>query len=90
MVMTHLEVPGIYILDRSFAGTQKIQNTPPFRTGRQALDIGCGNGKFLQQAAERWGGKRRVSSSTTGAVSVCRDSGLNVSHGDLHSAAFPR
>jgi hypothetical protein len=43
----HLDVPAGSVLAGQLFGRLKYRNTPPFRSGRQALDIGCGNGKFL-------------------------------------------
>ncbi len=83
----HLEVPGIYILAGRLLGRLKYRNSPPFRSGRQALDIGCGNGKFLIKL-RALGWEVQGVEFNAGAVAVCRDSGLNVFHGDLHAAGF--
>lgn len=83
----HLEVPGIYLLAGQLLGRFKYSNTPPFRSGRQALDIGCGNGKFLIKL-QALGWEVQGVEFNAGAVEVCRASGLNVFHGDLHAAGF--
>ena len=84
----HLDVPGVYILLGQLFGRTKYRNTPPFRSGRQALDIGCGNGKFLGKL-RILGWEPQGVEFNEGAVNVCRDNGLTVSHGDLQSAGFP-
>ena len=84
----HLDVPRIYILAGQLLGRLKYRNTPPFRSGSQALDIGCGNGKFLIKL-RALGWEVQGVEFNAGAVEVCRNSGLNVFHGDLHAAGFP-
>ena len=79
---------AIYILAGQLLGRLKYRNTPPFRSGRQALDIGCGNGKFLIKL-RALGWEVQGVEFNAGAVEVCRESGLSVSHGDLHAAEFP-
>jgi len=83
----HLEVPRVYIFLGRLLGRLKYGNTPPFRNGRQALDIGCGNGKFLVKMRDI-GWEVRGVEFNAGAVEVCRNSGLEVFHGDLHAAGF--
>jgi SAM-dependent methyltransferase len=85
---THLQVPAGYLLAGQLLGRLKYRNTPPFRSGRQALDIGCGNGKFLVKL-RALGWEVQGVEFNAGAVGVCRDSDLNVFHGDLHAAGFP-
>ncbi|MDB4516434.1 methyltransferase domain-containing protein [Crocinitomicaceae bacterium] len=84
----HLEVPRGYILAGHVLGRLKYRNTPPFRSGRQALDIGCGNGKFMIKLRTLGWDVQGVEFNA-GAVEVCRDSGLSVVHGDLDAAGFP-
>ena len=84
----HLDVPRIYILAGQLLGRLKYRNTPPFRSGSRALDIGCGNGKFLIKL-RALGWEVQGVEFNAGAVEVCRNSGLNVFHGDLHAAGFP-
>jgi len=84
----HLEVPLAYIIAGHLLGRLKYRNTPPFRSGRQALDIGCGNGKFLVKLRDL-GWEVQGVEFNAGAVGVCRECGLSVSHGDLHAAEFP-
>ena len=83
----HLNVHGKYILAGKLLGRMKYRNTPPFRNGRQALDIGCGNGKFLLKL-RALGWEAQGVEFNAGAVAVCHDSGLKVFHGDLESADF--
>lgn len=84
----HLEVPGGYLLAGHLLGRLKYRNTPPFRGGGRALDIGCGNGKFLLKL-QALGWQVQGVEFNAGAVAVCRESGLDVVHGDLLSAHFP-
>jgi 2-polyprenyl-3-methyl-5-hydroxy-6-metoxy-1,4-benzoquinol methylase len=83
----HLDVPAGYVFAGQLLGRLKYRNTPPFRSGRQALDIGCGNGKFLVKL-RALGWEVQGVEFNAGAVEVCRASGLNVFHGDLQSAGF--
>ena len=84
----HLKVPALYIVVGQLLGRLKYRNTPPFRGAGKALDIGCGNGKFLLKLREL-GWEAQGVEFNAGAVAVCHDSGLQVFHGDLHAAAFP-
>ena len=84
----HLDVAGKYILAGRFLGRIKYRNTPPFRSGRQALDIGCGNGKFLVKL-QALGWEVQGVEFNEHAVEVCRNNDLKVFHGDLHAAGFP-
>ncbi|MGH8670547.1 MAG: class I SAM-dependent methyltransferase [Burkholderiales bacterium] len=52
-----------------------------------ALDIGCGNGRFLRKLRELGWHCEGLDFSQT-AVEVCRAAGLKVHHGDLYSAGF--
>jgi SAM-dependent methyltransferase len=61
---------------------------PPYREGKKALDIGCGNGKFIQKL--NWlGWKAEGVEFNDVAVEVARSSGATIFHGDLFTAAFP-
>lgn len=83
----HLDVPTRYIIAGQLLGRLMYRNTPPFLSGGRALDIGCGNGKFLLKL-RALGWEVRGVEFNEGAVKVCRDSGLSVIHGDLESAGF--
>ncbi|MEN8206886.1 MAG: class I SAM-dependent methyltransferase [Pseudomonadota bacterium] len=84
----HLEVSAVYIALGHVLGRIKYRTTPHFLAGHRALDIGCGNGKFLNKLCSLGWDAQGVEFNE-GAVAVCRASGLTVSHGDLHSAGFP-
>jgi len=83
-----LDVPGKYVLAGQLLGRLKYRDAPPVVGGRQALDIGCGNGKFLSKLVSLGWDAQGVEFNA-GAVDVCHKSGLRVYHGDLHSAKFP-
>lgn len=83
----HLEVPAGYIALGHVLGRTKYRHTPRFLSGHRALDIGCGNGKFLNKL-RNLGWDAQGVEFNQGAVAVCRDNGLTVHHGDLHSAGF--
>ncbi len=84
----HFEVSAIYTVLGQLLGRTKYRTTPYFVEGHRALDIGCGNGKFLGKLC-RLGWDAQGVEFNEGAVEVCRASGLTVAHGDLHSAGFP-
>ena len=84
----HFDVPNTFIFAGRLLGKTKYADTPPFRKGGRALDIGCGNGKFLTKLGAM-GWEAQGVEFNKGAVDVCRDNGLTVFHGDLPSASFP-
>ena len=84
----HLEVPAVYIAMGHVLGRTKYRDTPFYSAGHRALDIGCGNGKYLNKLCSLGWDAEGVEFNES-AVDVCRSSGLTVFHGDLHSAAFP-
>lgn len=70
------------------AGPFLYRHAPEFRAGGRLLDIGCGNGKFLLRMREL-GWQCRGLDFSAEAVAACRLHGLEVTQGDLASAAFP-
>ncbi len=84
----HFDVPNAFIYVGRLLGPIKYSDTPPFRVGRRALDIGCANGKFLSKLNAMGWDAQGVEFDKV-AVDVCRNSGLSVFHGDLHTAGFP-
>ncbi|MGB5439387.1 MAG: class I SAM-dependent methyltransferase [Gammaproteobacteria bacterium] len=85
---SHLQVPPLYILAGQLLGRSKYRDAPPFRPGHRALDIGCGNGKFLNKLRSLGWDAQGVEFNAA-AAGVCHANGLTVFHGDLHSAGFP-
>ena len=59
----------------------------PFVTNGCLLDVGCGNGRFLD-GMKQLGWQVKGVEFNEHAVSVCKLSGLDVHHGDLLSASF--
>jgi 2-polyprenyl-3-methyl-5-hydroxy-6-metoxy-1,4-benzoquinol methylase len=58
-----------------------------YRPQGRLLDIGCGNGRFLQRMRAIGWNVQGVEFNA-GAVGVCRRDGLEVFHGDIEAAAF--
>ena len=65
----------------------KYRDAIDFIPDGKALDIGCGNGKFIH-AMNLLGWKFEGVEFNPAAVDVCRKSGIKVFQGDLHGAAF--
>ncbi|MDZ4149988.1 class I SAM-dependent methyltransferase, partial [Methylicorpusculum sp.] len=59
----------------------------PFIENGQLLDVGCGNGRYLD-GMNKLGWNAKGVEFNESAVKVCRLSGLDVHHGDLFSANF--
>ena len=59
----------------------------PFIPGGSLLDVGCGNGRFLD-GMKKLGWKVKGVEFNEHAVGMCKLSGLDVHHGDLLSAHF--
>jgi SAM-dependent methyltransferase len=83
----HIDVPVVYRLAGQLLGRTRYADEPPFRSDRQALDIGCGNGRFLGKL-QALGWEAQGVEFNAGAVAVCHAGGLRVFHGDLHAARF--
>lgn len=64
-----------------------VPDVVPYVEAGSALDIGCGNGKYLLRL-QSIGWKCQGVEFNDKAVSICRSNGLNVFHGDLVSANF--
>lgn len=59
----------------------------PFVTNGYLLDVGCGNGRYLD-GMKKLGWNVKGVEFNEGAVNVCKLSNLDVHHGDLFSANF--
>lgn len=69
------------------AGTFMYRDEIAWRGGGQALDVGCGNGKFVRKLASLGWQACGVEFSES-AAQAGRDAGLQIHTGDLKSAAY--
>lgn len=83
----HLKVPQIYRIIAPIFSVFKYRDAIHFVPNGKAIDIGCGNGKFMR-AMNSLGWKFEGVELNPLAVKACRSSGLRVFQGDLHAAAF--
>ena len=84
---THLKVPRIFRLIAPIISVFKYRDAISFVPNGKAIDIGCGNGKFMR-TMNFFGWKFEGVEFNPVAVKACRSVGLKVFHGDLHAAAF--
>ena len=69
------------------AGWVAYRGSIPYVPVGKALDVGCGNGRFLHKLKALGWNCEGVEFNAT-AVTICRSHGLTVHHGDLGSAKF--
>lgn len=84
---THLNVPWLFRLLAPVLAAFMHRDAVRFVPNGKALDIGCGNGKFMHMMNSLGWQFEGVEISPL-AVDVCREAGLKVFHGDLQAAAF--
>ena len=84
---THLHVPWLFRLLASMISAFRQRDVIPFVPNGKALDIGCGNGKFMR-TMNSIGWRFEGVEFNPVAVEICRKAGLKVFHGDLKSAGF--
>jgi len=84
---SHLDVSWLSRLLAPILSVFRHRDAIPFVPSGKALDIGCGNGKFMR-AMNALGWKFEGVEFNGTAVKICRREGLKVFHGDLHEAAF--
>ena len=84
---THLDAPLIFRLIAPIISVFKYRDAIRFVPDGKAIDIGCGNGKFMC-TMNLLGWKFEGVEFNPVAVKACRSVGLKVFHGDLHAAAF--
>ena len=83
----HLEVSAKRGFLDKLRPAKPVLDVAPYVEAGSALDIGCGNGKYLL-GLQSIGWKCQGVEFNDKAVSICRSNGLNVFHGDLNSANF--
>lgn len=85
---THLAAPPLlYRLISRVLAAIKYKDELPYVVDGHALDIGCGNGRFIRSMNSLGWRCEGVEFSET-AVTVCRQAGLKVFHGELEKAGF--
>ena len=84
---THIKVPRILRLIAPIFSVFKYRDSIHFVPNGKAMDIGCGNGKFMRNM-NFLGWRFEGVELNPIAVKACRSIGLKVFHGDLHAAAF--
>lgn len=84
----HLPAPPHFRLLAALAAPFMTATTPAWEGGGRMLDVGCGNGRFLNSMRALGWSVEGVEFSAAG-TRAARLSGLTVHHGDLASAAFP-
>lgn len=72
----------------AFLSSGRYMGYPSYRTGSRVLDVGCGNGFFLE-VMKNYGIEARGIEIDGRAVSAGRDLGLTVTEGALESVSFP-
>lgn len=84
----HLPAPPMpYRLGSRVLAAIKYKDELPYVADGRALDIGCGNGRFIRSMNSLGWRSEGVEFSET-AVAVCRQAGLKVFHGELEKAGF--
>lgn len=81
----HFQVPTVFHVIAPFASLLAYKNNTPYEPGGRALDVGCGNGRFLH-TLQTLGWHCEGVEFNQVAVQTCRARGLTVHHGDLESA----
>jgi len=84
---SHLHVSRLFRLLAPALGIFRHRDAIRFARNGKALDIGCGNGKFMHRMNSLGWQFEGVEFNPV-AVDVCRRAGLKVFQGDLHAAAF--
>lgn len=83
----HLDIPLFFRFVAPFFSMIKYRNSIRFIPDGRALDIGCGNGKFMV-VMNSIGWQFEGVELSLNAVKACRSVGLKVFHGDLKTAAY--
>ena len=84
---TDLNIPWLFRLLSPVISAFKYRDAIRFIPNGKGLDIGCGNGKFIRDM-NFLGWQFEGVEFNPIAVDICRQAGLKVFHGDLHTAAF--
>ncbi|MCD6297308.1 MAG: class I SAM-dependent methyltransferase [Deltaproteobacteria bacterium] len=83
----HLHVPRAFLLMASVLSLFRYRDSITYVPNGRALDIGCGNGKFIQ-AMNSLGWQFEGVEFNPVAVDACHEAGLKVFHGELQAAAY--
>ena len=83
----HLRTPFVFLLTAPVVSVFRYRESISFVQDSSALDIGCGNGKFMR-AMNSLGWQFEGVEFNPVAVDVCREAGLKVLHGDLQAGAY--
>lgn len=83
----HIRAPFVFRLMAPVVSVFRYSESISFLPGGRALDIGCGNGKFML-AMNSLGWQFEGVEFNPVAVDVCREAGLKVVHGDLQAGAY--
>jgi len=83
----HMRAPIVFRLMAPVVSVFRYGEFISFLPGGRALDIGCGNGKFMQ-AMNSLGWQFEGVELNPVAVDVCQEAGLKVLHGDLKAGAY--
>lgn len=83
----HLQVSFVYKLFAPLLAMIAYKDSIPFSNSVRLLDIGCGNGKFMNSMTALGWDCEGVEFSDT-AIQECEKQSLKVFHGDVHAAEF--
>jgi len=83
----HIRAPFVFLLMAPVVSVFRYRESISFVPKGSALDIGCGNGKFMQ-AMNSLGWQFEGVEFNPVAVDACREAGLKVFHGDLQAGAY--
>jgi 2-polyprenyl-3-methyl-5-hydroxy-6-metoxy-1,4-benzoquinol methylase len=84
----NLDVNPLFWLLAPVLGLYKYKNTVPYVENGLVLDVGCGNGQFLQ-SLEQIGWQVKGVDFNENAVNSCQQAGLDVRVGTIEESGFP-
>ncbi len=86
---THIQVPLYLKFIAPFIALFSYKSLIPFLPDARGLDIGCGNGRFIN-SMNKLGWKFEGVELSSVAVDICHESGLKVFNGELKDAQFSK